>query len=58
MDNLQSQVYEAHRQLNDTQSVVTAESLKNKFLGKEEKGKMLIEVFKDHNKKVATLVGR
>jgi hypothetical protein len=57
LDNLQSQVYEAHRQLNDTQSVVTAETLKNKFLGKEEKGKMLIEVFKDHNKKVATLVG-
>jgi hypothetical protein len=50
-------MYEAYRQLNDTQSVVTAETLKNKFLGKEEKGKMLIEVFKNYNKKSATRVG-
>ena len=28
---------------------ITAESLKNKLLGKDETGHMLIEIFKDHN---------
>jgi site-specific recombinase XerD len=57
LDNLQNQVYEAHRLLTEANSVVTAEILKNKFLGKGEKSIMLLDVFKDHNKKVATLVG-
>src|SRR5476649_2156802 len=34
LDNLQNQVYQAHRQLTETSSLITAETLKNKFLGK------------------------
>jgi site-specific recombinase XerD len=58
LDNLQSQIYEAHRVLTETGSIITAESLKNKLLGKSEKSRMLIGIFKEHNKKVATLVGK
>ena len=51
LDNLQAQVYEAHHSLTVAGRMISADSLKNRFLGKEEKSKMLITVFKDHNKK-------
>jgi hypothetical protein len=57
LDNLQTQVYEAHKILTESGDTITAELIKNKLLGKSEKTKMLIAVFKDHNKKVAALVG-
>jgi site-specific recombinase XerD len=57
LDNLQTQVYEAHKILTESCGTITAELIKNKLLGKSEKAKMLIAVFKDHNKKVAALVG-
>ena len=58
LDNLQSDVYEAHRYLYENGKLITAESLKNRMLGKSEKSYMLIELFKDHNNKVASLVGK
>ncbi len=57
LDNLQSKVYEAHRYLSENERPITAETLKNQFLGKIEKARMLIEIFKDHNLKVANLIG-
>jgi len=57
LDNLQAQVYGAHGQLIEAGGMITAESLKNKLLGKSEKSRMLISLFKDHNKKVSALVG-
>jgi site-specific recombinase XerD len=58
LDNLQSQVYEAHRSLTESGAIITAEVLRNKLLGKSDKCRMLISIFKDHNKKVAALVGK
>ncbi len=57
LDNLQAQIYEAHGQLTEAGGLITAESLKNKLLGKSEKSRMLISLFKDHNNKVSALVG-
>ncbi|MBX0332829.1 site-specific integrase [Pontibacter sp. HSC-14F20] len=57
LENLQGKLYEAHRQLVNVGDPVTAESLKNKFLGKEKKGKMLVGIFKEHNKRIEDLVG-
>jgi site-specific recombinase XerD len=57
LDNLQTQVYEAHKILTESGGAITAELIKNKLLGKSDKTKMLIAVFKDHNKKIAALVG-
>ena len=58
LDNLQNQVYEAHRFLTEKDAVVTAESLKHKLLGKVDDSRMLLKIFKDHNKKMAALVGK
>jgi hypothetical protein len=49
LDNLQFDAYEAHRYLHENGKLMTAESLKNRMLGKSEKSYMLIELFKDHN---------
>ena len=57
LDNLQSQVYEAHKALTESGASITADLIKNKLLGKSEKAKMIIAIFKEHNKKVAALVG-
>lgn len=58
LDNLQSQVYEAHRSLTESGGIITSETLRNKLLGKSDKCRMLINLFKEHNKKVAALVGK
>ena len=58
LDNLQSDAYEAHRYLHENGKMITAESIKNRMLGKSEKSYMLIELFKEHNSKVASLVGK
>ncbi|MCX2739495.1 site-specific integrase [Pontibacter anaerobius] len=57
LDNLQAKVYEAHRQLVEAEQAITAESIKNKFIGKEESPRMLIEIFEEHNLKLKALVG-
>lgn len=57
LDNLQSKVYEAHRFLSQKEEILTAEAIKNRVTGKGEKCYMLMEVFKDHNRKMAALVG-
>ena len=57
LDDLQKKVYEAHRQLTEADAVITAETIRNKFLGKTEKPRSLIEIFKEHNKKMEALLG-
>src|SRR5690606_31269327 len=58
LDNLQADAYEAHRYLHENRRMITAETLKNRMLGKSEKSYMLIALYKDHNQKVANLVGK
>ncbi len=57
LDNLQTQVYEAHRILTEAGGVITAEAIKNQLMGKSEKSRMIIGIFKEHNRKMADLVG-
>jgi site-specific recombinase XerD len=57
LDNLQTQVYEAHRILTEAGGVITAEAIKNQLMGKSEKFKMIIGIFKEHNRKMAGLIG-
>lgn len=57
LDDLQSKVYHAHRLLTEADELITADTICKKFLGKTEKSRYLIEIFKDHNKKVEALVG-
>jgi site-specific recombinase XerD len=57
LDNLQTKVYQAHRKLTETDQVISAESIRNEFLGKKEKSRTLVDVFKDHNLKMEALLG-
>ncbi|SDK93161.1 Site-specific recombinase XerD [Pedobacter sp. ok626] len=57
LDDLQNKVFEAHRQLTEKDDAITAERLRDQFQGKIEKQCTLIDVFKDHNNKMQTLVG-
>ncbi len=57
LDTLQGKAYEAHRRLLDTESIVTAEAVKNKFTGKAEKPRMMVPIFQDHNNRIKTLLG-
>lgn len=58
LDSLISRVYQSHRDLIQDNKEVTAETLKNKFLGVEEKQVTLITLFKDHNNRVEKLIGK
>ena len=49
INTVQASIYEHFKYLRQNQSVVTAVSLKNAFLGIEEKGKSIIEIYSKHN---------
>lgn len=57
LDSLQSMVNTAHQQLTQDKVMITAQRLKNKLTGKAEVTRMLLDQFREHNRKVAALVG-
>lgn len=57
LDGLQHQVYDAHKELTEAAIPITAEKLKNRFLGNDEKAIMLLTIFKEHNNNMAALIG-
>jgi len=57
LTDLQTKIFEIHRQSTLREDTITADSLRDKFLGKEEKQHSLISVFEEHNRKVEILVG-
>ena len=59
LDTLQQKVFEAKRRLIETDKELTAETIKNELLGRNNNPKyMLLEVFKHHNNQMAALVDR
>lgn len=56
LKTLEQEVYNAHYHLLKDNFDVTSLSIKSKILRTEEKGRMLIPIFKDHNRKFAELV--
>lgn len=57
LDNLQSRVYDAHRELMEERSEITAEAIRDKFAGKKQTQRFLLEVLKEHNSKLEALIG-
>ncbi len=57
LDGLQHQVYDAHKELTEAAIAITAEKLKNRFLGNDEKAIMLLTIFREHNNNMAALIG-
>jgi site-specific recombinase XerD len=58
LDSVQVKLHEAHRQLLDAGEMITAEAIRNKYTGKDEKPRLLTKIFEQHNKQMETLVGR
>ncbi|HTN20262.1 MAG TPA: site-specific integrase [Pelobium sp.] len=58
LDGLQSQILEMHKWMVLNDERITAENLKNRFIGKAEKVRTLLSVFEEHNQKMRSLVGR
>ena len=58
LDLLRNQIIEAQMELNYKKIPITTETLKNKILGTEERQRMLVPIFQDHNNKMKELVGK
>ena len=58
LEGVQGKLHELHRQMTEADANTTAETLKNRFIGKVEKARTLVSVFEDHNQKMRSLVGQ
>lgn len=58
LDDVQFKIYELQRRMSDADELITAETVKNRFVGKAEKARTLLAVFEDHNDKMKSLVGQ
>jgi hypothetical protein len=56
-DTLQTKMYELHREVLLSGLPITAEAIKNKFTGCDERPRMLVEIYKQHNQQFAELGG-
>ena len=58
LDITRMHIIDAQLELNHKNIPVTSETLKNKILGIDERSRMLIPIFQDHNNKIKELVGK
>jgi site-specific recombinase XerD len=58
LDLLRNQIMEAQIELNYKKIPLTTETIKSKILGVEERQRMLVPIFQDHNNKMKELVGK
>jgi site-specific recombinase XerD len=57
LDNIRSSIHTHYTQLSTLGKFITAETLKNNFLGLEEKERTLIETYEYHNSQMKDLIG-
>ncbi|MCO5948020.1 site-specific integrase [Mucilaginibacter flavidus] len=60
LKTLEQQIFETHRQMMESKINISAEAVKNRLLGKSEavQSRMLVPIFKEHNRRVAALIGK
>ncbi|MDI9312700.1 MAG: site-specific integrase [Limnohabitans sp.] len=58
LDILKSQIRDAEMELIHKKIAVTTETIKSKLLGVDERARMLVPIFQDHNNKIKELVGK
>lgn len=58
LDDIQFKIHELQRRMADADELITAETVKNRFVGKAEKARTLLAIFEDHNTKMKSLVGQ
>jgi hypothetical protein len=55
---MEQEVFKAHQELIQQDKEITAANLKNRLLGTDTTRRYIIELFKEHNKKMEALVGK
>lgn len=58
LDLLKSQIRDAEMELIHRKIAITTETIKSKLLGIDERARMLVPIFQDHNNKIKELVGK
>lgn len=58
LDGIKATLYKHYQTILERDGYVTAEKVRNTFLGKEEKAKTLLQVFTQHNEQYALKVGK
>jgi len=58
LDTIRHKVYKIQHQLQEDDKRITSLIIKNIYLGKEVKHKLLLKIFKNHNEQVEKLVGK
>lgn len=58
LESIKLRLYEIHRTLEDENKLINPMEIKRRFLGLDEKHKMLFEVFQEHNDKCCELIGK
>jgi len=58
LDLLKNQIRDAEMELIHKKTPVTIETIKSKLLGVDERARMLVHIFQDHNNKIKELVGK
>jgi hypothetical protein len=58
LDSLQSKVYDAQQVLLNSGKPITAERIRNILLGIEDRPRMILEIFKEHNEEMYALIGK
>lgn len=58
LDIVKMKIIDAHMELVHQNIPVTAESLKSKLVGDNERPRMLVPIFQDHNNKIKELIGK
>jgi len=58
IDTVRNKLYEYQREVIDKNTVLTAEGLKNMYLGIDECNKTVLEIFEYHNEKIKSQIGK
>lgn len=58
LDILKSQIRDVEMELIHKKTAVTTETIKSKLLGADDRARMLVPLFQDHNNKIKELVGK
>lgn len=58
MDSVKAKIYKIQERLLEKETLITAEIIKNSYLGRKINHKMLLVIFQEHNNKVESLVGK
>ena len=58
LDMMKSKVFDAQMQMMHRNELLTIDNFKEKLLGTEQRSRMLIPIFQDHNNKIKELLGK